>query len=376
MAADRVWDVVVVGGGPAAALQVVHAGARPGGVLVATEDLGGTLAMLGRQRTQSYADELELGAPGLAVRDYTDPGAASPTGAAYVRYVRRALERSPATIVRARVEDVRPDGDDLVVAGHDRSRRPVRWRARKVVLATGMTPRALPPGLAGADGVRSCVEAYRDVDTGRLDRYRGRSLVIVGCGNTAMQLAALLAWVAGEVVVLANRYVGLYPQETMDRFAWRSLSQQTCELVVRCRQRAGDTPPAAHPSVRYLVYDGLDADGHDLVVTYARADNQNVLGRHSLPDATCAATRAVPDGPDRWRERFPLASTEVVAATGFAPSYAVGPAVGGLPRDGAGFLRHDAGGETGMPGLFVAGACAGFPAVNFMRVADRVAPAR
>lgn len=365
---ERVWPCVVVGGGPAAALQVSEIRRRGGEVLVLAERTGGTFAFLGEQRTQSYADELDVGAPGVALTDYLS-GQGQPTGSAYARYLRHALKTCGFDVRPASVDDVRPEEESLVVTGTDRRGRPARWRARRVILATGSKPRTLDRDLEPVE-VRSCLDVYRDVNEGGLGAYRGRSVVIVGCGNTAMQLAAMLAWSARDVTVLGNRYVGLYPHETMDRFGWRAASQLTCELIVRSRQRATADPPKFQPSVRYLVYDQLEVADGQLMFSYSRAANDNVLGHHSLPDPADGHRPTIrSDGPGRWREALGVRSTVVVVATGFSPAYPQGRTIGALPRNADGTVQHRDGRVAEIPGLFVGGACAGYPAVNFMTVA-------
>jgi cation diffusion facilitator CzcD-associated flavoprotein CzcO len=259
----------------------------------------------------------------------------------------RRIDRGLAVMVRP------PDGG-----------RPFEVTADRVALATGNRPRR--PSPEWGDRARTYDEVYAEVLRGDVARYTGRSVVIVGSGNSALQTAALLANHASDVTILANHYPGLYPLETTDRFAWRSASHLTYELVVKGGEQCGR--PGSIPCVRFVVYRSLTR-GHDgtVVFDYAATDNRHRIGASSLPPRCAHAAQAMPwPAGGGWTERR-SPDTELVWATGSDPQYPDAALLAALPRDERGFIVHDEDGATPVPGLFVVGSCAGARSVNEMR---------
>ncbi|MFY9809078.1 MAG: FAD-dependent oxidoreductase [Pseudonocardiaceae bacterium] len=361
------WRVIIAGGGPAAALQIQRlrvAGVAPAEVLLVSESWGAPgMAFLGAARLQSYVHELDLGTgPAL-----TTSGFVQPTGTEFHRHAQRVLHRSGAVLMPGIVTDLCRDPAGFAV----RVRIPVgerEFRAPCVVLATGTRPKRPPAHLVHA-AARTYDQAYLDVQTGRTGDYADRPVYVIGSGNSAMQTASLLASVSGSVMVLAARYVGMYPSETLDRFAWRAPSQLTWELVVKSsyRERACDGTGIC---VRFLVYRSVEIVGGRLRVTVNAADNTHQMGRHSRPLLHSHVTAVPVEGG--WREESPVASSTVVWATGCDPVYPDSELVAGLTKDANGYLLADERGQTACPGLFVTGACAGRRAVNEMVPAQTV----
>jgi thioredoxin reductase len=362
------WRVIIVGGGPAAALQLRRlrsAGVAAGDVLVVGESWGAPgMAFLGTSRLQSYVHELDLEADGRP--DLTSSGFVQPTGDEFHRYARRVLHGSGAVLLRGRVVDVRRDPAALAVrvrtGGEERE-----FRAPCVVLATGTQPKQPPEQLARI-GTRTYDHVYRDLAAGRTAAYRGRPAYVIGSGNSAMQTASLLASVSTSVTVLAARYVGMYPTETQDRFAWRAQSQLTWELVVKStgpRNRCEGTGIC----VRFLVYRSVEVEAGRLRISVDEADNRHQMGRHSDPALhRHVATAPRPGG---WTEDAP-ADAALAWATGCRPTYPQSALIAALPKDDEGYLLADERGRTDCPGLFVTGACAGRRAVNEMVPAQTV----
>ncbi|MEO3783695.1 FAD-dependent oxidoreductase [Actinocorallia sp. B10E7] len=367
----RSWPVIIIGGGPAATLQVqrfLAAGAAPEDLLVIGENWGAPgMAFLGSSRLQSYAHELELEAGALP--PLTSPGFVQPTGTEFDQYAQSVLRRSGAVRCQGTVTDLRegPEGFDVSVRG---SVGVLDFRTSCVILATGTRPRQPPEWLRRA-GARTYDQAYVDVQSGRTDDYRNRPVFVVGSGNSAMQTASLLASVSGSVTVLAIRYLGMYPSETLDRFAWRAPSQLTCELVVKSshRERVCD---GGRMCVRFLVYRGIEPFGDRMRIDIRSADNGHQIGRHSRPSLHPHVPAVVSE--DGWREEWPLESSTVVWATGCEPVYPDSELIRSLPKDEDGYLWTDADGQTGHSGLFVTGACAGRRAVNEMVPAQIAVP--
>jgi hypothetical protein len=105
----RRWPVVVVGGGPAAALQVRRAAVSPTEMLVISAELGGGMGFLGPLRLQSYAEELTVGSALGDLQRRTDDFGIQPTGGAYHGYVADAIATSGAACLLGTVSNVYPE---------------------------------------------------------------------------------------------------------------------------------------------------------------------------------------------------------------------------------------------------------------------------
>lgn len=314
------------------------------------------MAFLGEAVLQSYAHELVVGDDSAEVGRLLPVGTLRPSAATYDVYVRGSLLRAGCELITDSVADIRQvDGEFEVSLRGGNS-----VIAESVVLATGSAPRR-PPAEWGEIGTLTYSDVYHHQRQGDPGPWRDRSVVVVGAGNSAMQTAALVAPDARDVVVLANRYVGSYPVETSDRFAWRAPSQLTCELVVKGGRECRTGLPI--PCVRHLVYDTLTIEGGDVLFTYAEERNRNPLGAWSLPPR-CDHVDALPLGEGVWRERREAAETTVVWATGSEPVYPRCPLLDGLPRTPEGTIPVDDKGRTPIPGLYAVGACAGRRSVN------------
>lgn len=364
---DRKWRLAIVGGGPAAARQLRWSGGRPQDVCIISAAWHNGMSFMGSGTMQSYVDELDVGDGGEALRALLADDHIQPTAAQYDSYVRTTLRSSGATLVTARLSGISrvPDGLRLAVADGQAA---TTLTADRVVLATGSRPRK-PPAEWAAAGAATYDAFHRMTRVERARLCAGRAVLVVGSGNSALQTATLAASFATDTTVLANRYHGLYPFETDDRFAWRSQSALACEMVVkgatRCHVAGGTTP-----CLRLLVYGSLTRTGDDLEFTYYQDRNEDLLARCSLPPR-CPHTAATSlPGPRRgWIERRCLDDVVVLWATGCQPVYPDVEILRGLPRDAAGYLYTDAAGATAVPGLYLTGACSGQRAVNEMRPA-------
>jgi hypothetical protein len=360
---NRCWRLAVIGGGSAAALQVRQGDVPPQETIVIGERWGTGMEFLGDSILQSYAEELQISdAPGK-LRGLIPAGQLRPSAAQYDAYVRESLLTSGALLKRARVLEIEGgpgmfrlhtlNGDGTVSYLH----------AEAVVLATGSTPRQPPPRWAAIGAVSHDV-VHRDLAAGSAERWAGRTALVVGAGNSGMQVASLMAPDAAEVIVLGNRYIGMFPAENPDRFGWRAPSQLAYELVgksqLECGRRKWRTP-----CVRHLVYEALELRGGTIRWTCSGAGNRNPLGSRSLPGRCKHARPHRPwaDG-EVWEESRPAGLTTVVWTTGNEPTLPGGELVGSLARDAKGALVTDESGCTSTPGVFALGACAGQPSVN------------
>ena len=178
MSSTHVFDMIVVGGGPAGYTAALYA-ARAGLDTLVLEKLsaGGQMALT--EAIDNY--------PGY--EDGID-------GFTLAEKMQRQAERFGARTEYAQVERMDLTADPKVL---ETSEGP--FAARTVVLATGAGPREL--GLAGEKALVGRGVAYCAACDGM--RYKGRTVVVVGGGNSAAADALLLSRIAEKVILVHRR---------------------------------------------------------------------------------------------------------------------------------------------------------------------------
>ena len=175
---EHIYDMIIIGGGPGGYTAALYA-ARAGLDSVVLEALvpGGQLAQA--HQIDNYPG-FEEGVAGYALADK----------------MRQEAERFGARTVLTQVTEVDLAADPKVVKTDGGT-----YYAKTVALATGASPRELGvPGereLTGR-GVHYCADC-----DGMF--YKGKTVVVVGGGNTAAQDAALLSRVARKVILVHRR---------------------------------------------------------------------------------------------------------------------------------------------------------------------------
>ncbi|HEX6234942.1 MAG TPA: FAD-dependent oxidoreductase [Jiangellaceae bacterium] len=179
-AGSPLYDVVVIGGGPAGLGAAVYAGSEGLRTLLVDR------AAIGGQAGQSSLIENYLGFPrGVAGADLAQ------------RARDQAVRFNVEALTTAEVVDVVPKGDGRIVRFADGS----EVTAHAVVLATGVTWRRLPAD--GADTLASRGVYYGANAHEALD-CRDEEVYIVGAANSAGQAALHFAQYAKRVVLLAR----------------------------------------------------------------------------------------------------------------------------------------------------------------------------
>ena len=178
MAQDRVYDMVIVGGGPGGYTAALYA-ARAGLSVVVLEKLsaGGQMAM--SHQIDNYPgfpegiDGFELG-----------------------MRMQQQAERFGAETAYVQVSAVNLQAQPKVIETNEGA-----YYGKTVVLATGANPRKL--GLPKEEELVGRGVAYCAACDGMF--YKGKTVVVVGGGNTAAADALLLSRVAKNVIVVHRR---------------------------------------------------------------------------------------------------------------------------------------------------------------------------
>lgn len=174
---ERVWDVAVVGGGPAGLTAAMYAARKNLSTILITLDLGGQVGIT----------HLVTNYPGLPVVE----------GPELVRLMfEQAYMYGLERLIGERVSSIRVDGRAKVlelVSGK-------RIKARSVIVASGAQKRRLEiPGESefGGRGVVYCSTCDGPF-------YRDKTIAIVGGGNSALEAAIEMSGIAKKVFVVSR----------------------------------------------------------------------------------------------------------------------------------------------------------------------------
>ena len=199
----HIWDMIVVGGGPGGYTAALY-GARAGLDTLVLEKLsaGGQMALT--EEIDNY--------PGF--EDGID-------GFTLAEKMQRQAERFGARSAYAQVERMDLTADPKVLETSEGT-----FYGKTVVVATGANPREL--GLSNEAALTGRGVAYCAACDGM--RYKGKTVVVVGGGNSAAADAMLLSRIAGKVILVHRRdtlrATKIYHQPLMQaenlEFRWNS----------------------------------------------------------------------------------------------------------------------------------------------------------
>jgi thioredoxin reductase (NADPH) len=177
---EGVYDVLIVGGGPAGLAAAVYASSEGLRVGLAERE-----AMGGQAGTSSLIRNY-LGFPrGISGAELAD------------RSFNQAIQFGTEMIFGADAASLRADGDLRVVGFTDGT----EVRSHTVVIATGVTYRRLDvPALEPFQGI----SVFYGAGMSEASRLEGRPVVVVGGGNSAGQAALFLARYASQVTLLVR----------------------------------------------------------------------------------------------------------------------------------------------------------------------------
>lgn len=204
MAEDRIYDLVIIGGGPGGYTAALYA-ARAGLKTMVLEKLsaGGQMALT--EQVENYPG-FEAGIDGFALG----------------QRMQRQAERFGAGTAYAEVTSLDLNAWPRVVETSEGT-----FFARTVILATGANPR--PLGLEGEEGLVGRGVAYCAACDGMA--YRGKTVAVVGGGNSAAADALLLSRIAKKVILIHRRdtlratkiYHGALAQAPNVELRWNSV---------------------------------------------------------------------------------------------------------------------------------------------------------
>jgi D-hydroxyproline dehydrogenase subunit alpha len=316
---SSIVNLVIVGAGPAGLAAAVAA--SEAGCTVALLDSG---ARPGGQYYRQTPREFAAKNPGALHTDFTKAANlfARVENSPNVRYL---AETSVWTL------HALPGGFRLHLSGNDSL---AHLDAEKILLAPGAYDRALPfpgwdlPGVMTAGAAQTLVKSQRVLP--------GRRIVLSGAGPFLLPVAVALAQGGANIV-------GIY--EATSPLGWAKYAAQTRQNFDKLREGGGYARLLAKYKIPYKFGRAvIRAEGSEQVerVTVARlnADWYPVAGSHEIIEAD---TLAIGYG-------F-LPSTELAGLLGCETVYdATGAAF---------FVRHDAGQQTSVPGVFAAGEITG-----------------
>ncbi|WP_353946482.1 NAD(P)/FAD-dependent oxidoreductase [Streptomyces sp. HUAS MG91] len=276
-------DLIIIGAGQAglatAALARRYGFGRPLLLEAAAEPAGSW---------PDYYDSLTLFSPARysALPGLPFPGDPDryPTRDEVVDYLRRYAARLDADVrTRTRVTSVRREGGAWIVTAEDGT----SWSARTVIAATGNYTTPNMPVLPGQDAFTGRVlhaAEYRGPEP-----FDGQRVVVVGGGNSAVQIAAELGAVA-EVSLATRRPLGWMPQTILGRDLHWWLKYTRLD-VAPIRRWLEKLPVSVLDDGRYRA--ALDRHGVDQRSMFARYEADGVVwddGAKERVDAVLLAT--------------------------------------------------------------------------------------
>jgi thioredoxin reductase len=186
MPSQDVYDITIVGGGPSGLFAAFYAGLRQAStkVIDSLPQLGGQLAAL---YPEKYIYDIP-GFPQVLAKEFID------------RQVAQAVGFSPTVCLNEKVVELEVDADGMWVLKTEPGQIHL---SRTVILAAGVgafVPRTLD--IPNVDRMEGKGVYYHVQD---LETFRGKNVMVVGGGDTALDWALSLHGIAGQVTLVHRR---------------------------------------------------------------------------------------------------------------------------------------------------------------------------
>lgn len=304
-----IYDFIIVGGGPAAAMEAEKLSSLHYSVLIIADMLGGIMHVMGKENLQSYCNELSLSNNDIKLENYISDNTLTPTGNEFTAYVSDVIEQVNVKKEIGFVSYISKDNDvfccDILKEG-----KPKKYQAKNVVIATGIKANSVPSFMFGTNFM-TCLDAYLFFRKERINQFKNKRVVIVGSGNSAFQIARIAATFELEVTILATSYLGLFPQETNDKFALRAQSQITIERIWKTQTEANFKP------LNFYIYTKIEKCNGYIIVTLHKKDHTVHIAKASYNNI-CGDYMET--GADTKQVSFSTADTIFISATGTIPN--------------------------------------------------------
>ncbi len=181
---EQVYDITIIGGGPTGLFAAFYCGMRDATckIIDALPELGGQLATL-------YPEKFIYdvgGFPKIRSRDLVE------------QLKEQAFQKGPAVELNQRVETLERHEDGTFELTTDKQ---IHF-SKAIIICGGIgvfTPKALPG--EGADRFPADIPYFID----NLDKFRGKHVLVVGGGDSAVDFALMLENVATEVTLIHRR---------------------------------------------------------------------------------------------------------------------------------------------------------------------------
>jgi len=177
--AENIYEVIIVGAGPAGLSAAIYTTRRALKTLVISKDLGGQAALTNN------------------IENY--PGFNRVTGQDLMQKFYEQATLTGAEFNFTEVESLHKEGDVFIL----KTAKNETFQTKAVILAFGLTPRNLNvPGEKefGGKGVAYCATCDGPL-------YKGKTVAVIGGGNSALDAAEFLSKIATKVYLLNRKDV-------------------------------------------------------------------------------------------------------------------------------------------------------------------------
>jgi thioredoxin reductase len=205
MRTQDIFDITIIGGGPAGLFAAFYSGLR-----AASTKIIDSLPQLGGQLAALYPDKYIYDIPGfpkVLAQEFVD------------RQREQAMDFSPTVCLNEKVTRLRQKSDGLLEMVTEPGNSHL---SRTVIIAAGVgafVPRTLDiPDIKRMEGKG----VYYFIDN--LDAFKGRRVLVVGGGDTALDWAHSLSGIASEVTLIHRRGTFRAHEQTVKELLLSSIS--------------------------------------------------------------------------------------------------------------------------------------------------------